>query len=103
MVWKEKRIEVFQSLIKKEVANQKCFECNSENSMVTCGECGHHLCAPCDISIHSKLPLHNRKVNIGGYWKSVSPCEQVDSEGNLTNGGKTELSFFCWFSKHHTN
>ena len=67
---------------------QSCSHCGSEDARLKCHQCGPSkvLCSSCDDTIHSSMPIHDRKVWLRGVFQPISPTSALYNEEIVDQG-----------------
>ncbi|KAF3832368.1 hypothetical protein F7725_026033 [Dissostichus mawsoni] len=74
--WRAARPHLVNTVVAQaNVGTHICQQCWSKTSVVRCRDCRPHpfFCADCDVSMHTRHPLHNRDATTAGYFQPLAP------------------------------
>eukprot|EP00795_Rhopilema_esculentum_P015807 gene15807-7112_t len=96
--WENVRQELVESLIHSQYIEKGavCHYCNEREASIICKQCKgrKHLCFVCDDVIHSAAPLHDRLFYTEKRLKKLTPCQGINSAGDIINVGRFDLFKF---------
>ncbi|XP_034006690.1 uncharacterized protein LOC117498605 [Trematomus bernacchii] len=78
--WRAARPHLVNTVVAQaNVGTHICQQCWSKTSVVWCRDCRPHpfFCADCDVSMHTRHPLHNRDATTAGYFQPLAPTTHV--------------------------
>ena len=78
--WRAARPHLVNTVVAQaNVGTHICQQCWSKTSVVRCRDCRPHpfFCADCDVSMHTRHPLHNRDATTAGYFQPLAPTTHV--------------------------
>lgn len=100
--WRKERSYHLNCLLSCNVVPEmNCSHCTSP-AIIRCRDCmlEEWLCMDCDIHIHKRLTLHNRKSCIEGIYKPIEPtvcCVKEDGRYTLATQGSAVIFFGTFF------
>ncbi|XP_034096529.1 uncharacterized protein LOC117562758 isoform X2 [Gymnodraco acuticeps] len=78
--WRAARPHLVNTVVAQaNVGTHICQQCWSKTSVVRCRDCQPHpfFCADCDVSMHTRHPLHNRDATTAGYFQPLASTTHV--------------------------
>ena len=77
-----------------------CQYCDEREALIICKQCKRkkHLCFVCDDIVHSAEPCHDRLYQNDKHLKTLTPCQGLNSVGEIINVGKWPR--YSQLSKH---
>ncbi|CAL8239058.1 unnamed protein product, partial [Gadus morhua 'NCC'] len=78
--WRAARPQLVNTAVAREnVEAHMCQQCSSNSAVVRCRDCRPRpfFCADCDVSMHTRHPLHNRDGSTSGFFQPFPPTTYV--------------------------
>ena len=78
--WRAARPQLVNTAVAREnVEAHMCQQCSSNSAVVRCRDCRPRpfFCADCDVSMHTRHPLHNRDGSTSGFFQPLPPTTYV--------------------------
>ena len=89
---RDDRTRIWKELVSRQpLDHSKCDNCTTAalfNHALRCMTCKKHLCAKCDVYIHSTMPFHRRLLCSDKTMKTLLPNNFINQEGNILTKGK---------------
>ncbi|XP_030294098.1 uncharacterized protein LOC115594270 isoform X2 [Sparus aurata] len=81
--WRAERPRLVNTTVAKEhVKSNICQQCWRQSAVIRCRDCRPRpfLCAGCDVSMHTRHPLHSRDASTAGFFQPIPPTTFVLNE-----------------------